>query len=316
MSMGMEEEDDFDPTQRYVQWTTSDGKCFFPASRSVGKLEPGLYEIHMNQQGMIFFDQVSVGTEGLLEFPETASQAVVREIETFWERKELFVKHNLAFKRGIMLYGPPGSGKTCTIKLAINDLVRRKGIVVKFTRPEVFAEGIRVFREIQKDTPLIVLMEDIDSILENYCESDVINILDGVDGIDSVVFLATTNYPEKLGPRILNRPSRFDKRFKIGMPNEASRRIYLRSLMTAKKEIDLERWVRDTDQFSIAHLKELFVAVIFLGDPYEEALKTLRSMGHRISSEHDGEKMGLLEEDEISNMLGQEGKEYSKPKSR
>lgn len=294
----MEDEDeDFDPEQQFVQWTTSDGKAFFPASRSVQKLEPGLYEIHTSQSGL-FFNQVSVGTEGLLKFPETASEKVIKEIETFWEREELFKKHNLAFKRGILLWGPPGSGKTCTIKLAINDVVKRQGIVVKFTRPEIFAEGMRVLRQIQPLTPVIVLMEDIDSILEHYCESDVINILDGVDMIERVVFLATTNYPEKLGARILNRPSRFDKRYKIGMPNETSRRIYLRSLMTAKKEIDLDRWVKDTEQFSIAHLKELFIAVVFLGDEYDDALKTLKNMGQHISSEHDGEKMGLEVEDE------------------
>jgi len=287
-----DEDGDFDPEQQFVQWTTSDGKAFFPASRSVQKLEPGLYEVHNSQQG-IFFNQVAVGTEGLLRFPETASQKVVAEIETFWEREELFKKHNLAFKRGILLYGPPGSGKTCTIKLAINDVIKRHGIVIKFTRPEVFAEGMRILRQIQSSTPVIVLMEDIDSILEHYCESDVINILDGVDMIEKVVFLATTNYPEKLGARILNRPSRFDKRFKIGMPNEASRRIYLRSLMTAKKEIDLERWVKDTENFSVAHLKELFVAVVFLGDEYSNALDTLKNMGQHISSEHDGDKMGL-----------------------
>ena len=295
----LDEDEDFDPEQLFVQWTTSDGKAFFPASRSVQKLEPGLYEIHTSQQG-IFFNQVSVGTEGLLKFPETASEKVVKEIETFWDREDLFKKHNLAFKRGILLYGPPGSGKTCTIKLAINDVIKRQGIVMKFTRPDVFAEGMRIFRQIQKETPVIVLMEDIDSILEHYCESDVINILDGVDMIESVVFLATTNYPEKLGARILNRPSRFDKRFKIGMPSADSRRIYLSSLMKSKKEIDLDRWVCDTEGFSIAHLKELFVAVVFLGDEYKDALNTLKNMGQHISSEHDGEKMGLEvnEEDE------------------
>lgn len=288
-----DEDGDFDPEQQFVQWTTSDGKAFFPASRSVQKLEPGLYEIHTSPQAGLFFHQVAVGTEGLLKFPETASEKVVKEIETFWEREDLFRKHNLAFKRGILLYGPPGSGKTCTIKLAINDVIKRHGLVVKFTRPDIFAEGMRVLRCIQPLTPVIVLMEDIDSILEHYCESDVINILDGVDMIEKVVFLATTNYPEKLGARILNRPSRFDKRYKIGMPNEASRKIYLRSLMTAKKEIDIDRWVKDTDGFSVAHLKELFIAVNFLGDEYKNALETLKSMGQHISSEHDGDKMGL-----------------------
>lgn len=300
MSKSDDDDEDKEPSQLFVQWTTTDNKAFFPAARSVAALEPGLFEIRNTPNGIYYFERVAMGTEGLLKFPETASQMVVNEIETFWEREELFKKHNLAFKRGMILWGPPGSGKTCTIKLAIQDLIKRKGVVIKFGHPAIFAEGMRIFREIQPNTPVICLMEDIDAILESYNESDVINILDGVDMIQKVVFLATTNYPEKLGPRILNRPSRFDKRFKIGMPNPESRRIYLRSLITGKKDIpDLERWVKDTEGFSIAHLKELFIAVVFLGDGYDTALRTLKEMSDSISSEHDGSRMGLYLDDNV-----------------
>ncbi len=304
-----EDDEEKDPNQLFVQWTTTDNKSYFPAARSVDVLLPGLYEIRVTAAGALYFDKVQIGTENLLKFPETASQAVVNEIQTFWAREEMFKTHQLAFKRGMLLWGPPGSGKTCTIKLAIKDLVtNRSGVVIKFTQPQIFAEAMRIFRTIQPKTPVIVLMEDIDAILESYNESDVINILDGVDMIQKVVFLATTNYPEKLGPRILNRPSRFDKRFKIGMPNAESRHIYLRSLITGKKNIpDLDRWVKDTDNFSIAHLKELFIAVVFLGDDYETALKTLKNMGDSISSEHDGSKMGLYLEDEEMGMGGEAG---------
>lgn len=297
-SCGDESEDIDELQQQFVQWTTTDGKNFFPASRSVGKLHPGLYEIRVTPSGVTYFDHVALGNEGLVKFPETASQKVVNEIEIFWNREKDFKEHGLAFKRGLLLWGPPGSGKTCTIKLAIQELIKRNGIVVKFCHPAIFSEGMRIFREIQPNTPVIVLMEDIDAIIEHFNESEVINILDGVDMIQKVVFLATTNYPEKLGPRILNRPSRFDKRFKIGMPNADSRRIYLKNLIKERKvKVDLERWVKDTNNFSIAHLKELFIAVVFLGDDYDIALETLKNMGDTISSEHDGGKMGL----EIAN---------------
>jgi SpoVK/Ycf46/Vps4 family AAA+-type ATPase len=129
-----------------------------------------------------------------------------------------------------------------------------------------------------------------------------------VDQVEKAVFLATTNYPERLGARILNRPSRFDKRFKIDHPNEESRMLYFRYLVggglhgDTKKEgevnkkikelgIDLECWVTDTDRFSIAHLKELFIAVVILKDEYEDAIATLGSMKEFISSDDDREKM-------------------------
>jgi hypothetical protein len=267
----------------YVQWTTSDGNRFIPASKTAKKLTPGVYDIQHSQTVGIYFEKIPVLTTGLLEFPETNSIKVVDEIKKFWKKEDVFKEYNLTYKRGIILWGPPGSGKSCTIQLIMRDVVAQGGIVIKFGHPSIFSEGVRKFREIQPDTPVVILMEDIDSIIETYNESDVLNILDGVSQIDKAVFLATTNYPEKLGARIINRPSRFDKRFKIDHPNAESRRIYLEYIMggpvkVKDLKIDLDRWVEDTEDFSLAHLKELFTAVIILGDEYNDALEALSSM--------------------------------------
>ena len=285
-----------------VQWTTSDNKRFIPASHTKPCLVPGVYEIqHSNTVGL-YFQKIPVKTEGLIRFPQTNSDRVVKEIQNFWEKETIFREYKLTYKRGIILWGPPGSGKSCTIQLITKDVVDREGVVIKFTNPSLFLEGMRVFREIQKETPVVILMEDIDSTLEIYNESDVLNILDGIDQVEKVVFLATTNYPERLGARILNRPSRFDKRFKIDHPNAESRMMYFKHLIGERKisdlNIDLEKWVKDTARFSIAHLKELFVAVIILGDDYNEAVETLSSMKEEISSEDDlGKLMGFAQGD-------------------
>jgi SpoVK/Ycf46/Vps4 family AAA+-type ATPase len=205
----------------------------------------------------------------------------------------------LSYKRGIILWGPPGSGKSCTIKLVSVDIIEREGVVFKFGSPGIFTEGVRIFREIQPDTPIVVLMEDLDSILECYNESDVLNLLDGVDQIDKVVYLATTKFPERLGGRILNRPSRFDKRHKMGHPKKKSRMLYFKHLIdeeTQKEyDINLNKWVDDTKDMSIAHLKELFTAVCILGNPYDEAIATLRTMVEERpdSSEDDMSNFGF-----------------------
>lgn len=280
-----------------VQWTTSDNKRFVPASNTKPRLIPGVYEIqHSNTVGL-YFEKIPVKTEGLLRFPQTNSDRVVREIQNFWEKENIFREYKLTYKRGIILWGPPGSGKSCTIQLIMKDVVEREGIVIKFTSPGLFLEGMRVFREIEKETPCVILMEDIDSILEMWDESQVLNILDGIDQVEKVVFLATTNYPERLGARILNRPSRFDKRFKIGHPNAESRMMYFKHLIGDEKiaelNINLKKWVKDTEKFSIAHLKELFVAVVILGDDYKDAIETLGSMKESIHSEDERGFMGF-----------------------
>lgn len=275
-----------------TQWTSGDGVRFIPSGKTINDLPPGVYEIHHSTSCGVYFEKIPVRTEGLIRFPQTNSEKVVKEIENFWNRESVFKEYKLAYKRGIILWGPAGSGKSCTIQLITKDVIDRNGVVVKFGQPSLFMEGMRKLREIQSTTPVVVLMEDIDSILENYNnESEVLNILDGIDQVQKVVFLATTNYPERLGARIINRPSRFDKRFKIGHPNAESRTLYLKHLCSGKKPeevgIDIKKWVKDTDGFSIAHLKELFVAVIILGDDYNKALETLKSMKEDISSDQD-----------------------------
>jgi hypothetical protein len=284
---------------KLCQFTSGDGTRFFPSGKTIERLIPGVYEIQICPQRGIHFEKIPVVTKGLIRFPETNSEKVINEIIDFWEREHLFAKYKLNYKRGIILWGPPGSGKSCTIQLVNQDVINRGGVVFKFTSPGLFREGIRMFREVQPKTPVVVLMEDIDSTIEHHSESDVLQILDGVDQFDKVVFLATTNYPERLGQRIMNRPSRFDKRIKMGHPKADSRRIYLKHIFDEetleKNNIDLDQWVEDTEDMSIAHLKELFTSVIILGNEYKRVIDTLRSMmeDHPISYKDDTDRPGI-----------------------
>jgi len=302
-----EEETNSEAFSGMCQFSSSDGTRFFPASKTTATLKPGIYEIYCCSSKGIYFQKIDVKTDDLIRFPETNSEKVIEEIKKFWDREEFFRKYDLSYKRGIILWGPAGSGKSCTVKLVSQDVVKRGGVVFKFTTPNLFCEGVRIFREIQPDTPIVVLMEDLDSTVDCYSESDVLNILDGVDQIDKVVYLATTNYPERLGGRILNRPSRFDRRHKMGHPKKKSRRRYFEHLIDEETrerfDIDLDQWVDDTKDMSIAHLKELFVSVCILGNSYEESVKVLRSMveEHPKSSDDDfkdfGFKPGVLNDE-------------------
>jgi hypothetical protein len=286
-----DEEDDQEEgyLSTYVHWTSSDDRIFVPAAPTIQVLTPGVYEINQSSSIGLYFEKIPVRSEGLIRFPDTNSDRVVSEIQKFWERESTFKEYGLTYKRGILLYGPPGSGKSCTIQLIMQDVVQREGIVIKFTDPHLFIDGMRVLRQIQPKTPVVVIMEDIDSELEIHNESEILNILDGVNEVNKVVFLATTNYPEKLGARIVNRPSRFDKRFRIGFPSKTSRRMYFENLIgggeneklqqkIADLNLNLDLWVKDTEDMSIAHLKELFVQVVIIGDPYDKAIETLKSM--------------------------------------
>jgi len=280
----------------YIQWATDDNQIFCPCSNTCNELVPGIYEAHSSDRRGFYFERIPIKTENLLHLPNTTSDNVIEEIIKFWEREEVFRRYKLAYKRGILLYGPQGTGKSCTIQLVMEDVVNRGGIVLKYTNIRLVIRGLRILRQIQPTTPLVVLMEDIDSIIEEDSESDVLQLLDGVDSIDKAVFLATTNYPERLGKRVINRPSRFDKRIEVGPLTRENRRLYFEFLLKNGEQtaddanIDMDRWVDDTDNMSIAHLKELFSAVIILGDTYPEALEVLKSMSSVELDSEDFEK--------------------------
>jgi hypothetical protein len=79
-----DEDNEYDP--QYVQWGSSDGSIFLPASKTVKELPPGCYEIDYNSQMGLFFEKIPVKTEGLIKFPDTTSNKVIGEIQKFWGR--------------------------------------------------------------------------------------------------------------------------------------------------------------------------------------------------------------------------------------
>ena len=293
------EESDEYQRQSFTQWSR-DGQNFIPTRQTQKELPAGYYEIGHNQKHGVFLEKVPVNTEELVRFPDSTFDNVIQEIKTFWDREEIFREYGIPFKRGILLYGEPGTGKSCLVKLIMSDVITRGGIVLNFEHPETFKMGVRALREVHPDKPIVVVMEDVDSILENTSRTEVLNILDGVTKTDKIIFLATTNYPEKLEERITNRPSRFDKRYEIDMLGEESRKMYFDFLFdkvpeeeVEKEGYDVEKWAKDTKELTISHLNELFVAVVILGDDYDETLNTLKEMDNKLSTTPKGDGVGF-----------------------
>lgn len=274
------------------------GKTYSPCEKVVDKLSPGHYMIMATPERGIFFSEKTVNMDELMILPDTESDAVVKGIETFWTKEEHYRTFKFLWKRGILLYGPPGSGKTSTVQIIANKIVERGGLAVYLTSPGLAINGLDVLRFIEPKRPVVVILEDIDAIIDKFGESELLALLDGEFQVDNAVFIATTNYPETLDKRIINRPSRFDIVKRIGMPSVAAREVYLsikNPRLKANKEL-LDKWVKDTELFSIAHLKELIISIECLELPYEECLDRLRSMinDEKSSTENEsGIKLGF-----------------------
>lgn len=110
-----------------VQWSTGDNKLYVPSSKTVPKLSSGVYEIKESPSMGIYFQRIEIKTEGLIKFPQTNTDKVLKEIQTFWEKEDIFKEYNIVHKRGIILWGGPGGGKTSCVQLIMKE--DRKSVV-------------------------------------------------------------------------------------------------------------------------------------------------------------------------------------------
>ncbi|HEX5702666.1 MAG TPA: ATP-binding protein [Pyrinomonadaceae bacterium] len=194
------------------------------------------------------------------------------EIQTdfaqFFASREVYERYRIPWKRGVLFIGPPGNGKTHTVKALVNQLAR-PCLYVKSFRSEYESdqENIRrVFARARATTPCFLVLEDVDSMIDDKCRSFFLNELDGFEANTGIVVVATTNYPEKLDPAILDRPSRFDRKYTFDLPGPGERAAYVKLWNNQlQPEMRLpgeaaEKIAQGTEGFSFAYLKELFLS--------------------------------------------------------
>jgi SpoVK/Ycf46/Vps4 family AAA+-type ATPase len=280
-------------TESFTQWSTYKQGKFVPCFHTVKTVPAGVYEMKADQNIGFHIELQSHMSDELIELPIPEIHEILRDIDNFWNRENMFKKYGYTFKRGVLLYGPPGNGKSCLIQLLCRKLISdMNGIVFNLrdhTDIELYLEYAGpVLRCIEPDRPIIVIMEDIDNIIHGSRSTltGVLNMLDGIKQINKVVYIGTTNYPELLEERISNRPSRFDRRYKIGLPSGKVRKSYISQKLKKDdlEKINIKEWVDKTKGFSLAAIKELIVSVIILDIPLDEAVERLREMKNKLDS--------------------------------
>lgn len=280
----------------YSQWAIGGNGKFMPVGATIDKLKAGVYE-PFAQPGMWGLEQLIIESDNIYELPDMATEAVLAEVKQFWASEEKYRKHKLLYKRGLILWGPPGGGKSVTVKLLMNELIKNDGIVIVVHHVNLAVQVLKAIRRVEPTRKLIVVFEDIDEIISQNGEATVLSMLDGENNISNVLNLATTNFPELLGARIINRPSRFDRRIYVGMPGIEARKCYLRQTThDSLNTDDLNRWVEDTESLSIAHLRELVAAVYCLDQPYPDVIERLKLMAQQPKGEtgfRGGKGMGF-----------------------
>jgi len=290
----VEEDDDASiETPKFVQWITHGSGIYYPEFQVQlsNAIPTGYYGIGYDQRANKYFvRKADYATDNILELPMPEIKKIIKDITTFWKKEEDFRRYGLTYKRGILMYGPPGCGKSHVIQLIIKYLIEtQKGVVFKIESPddvEKYGNFMHsTFKIIEGSRRIVTIIEDIDGLFHanKSTETLLLNILDGMNHMDNIVYVATTNYPEELADRIINRPSRFDRRYEISLPNPEVRKFYLEHTLKPEdlKEIDINMWVDQTDTLSVAHLRELIVSTVIQGNTFEETMELLKDFNEK-----------------------------------
>jgi len=192
-------------------------------------------------------------------------EAIRDAVELPFLHADLFVEHELKPPKGILLYGPPGCGKTMIAKAVANSLAKRvaekegrddaKSYFLNIKGPELLNKYVgeterqirlifqRAREKVQEGHPVIVFFDEMDSIfrtrgsgvssdVENTIVPQLLSEIDGVETLKDVIVIGASNREDMIDPAIL-RPGRLDVKIKIDRPDEVAAReifaIYLHS---------------------------------------------------------------------------------------
>lgn len=192
------------------------------------------------------------------------------------EYPEVFQAMDMDAAKGVLMYGPPGTGKTLLAKAVANEaesnFISIKGpeLLNKFVGES--EKGVReVFKKARENAPTVVFFDEIDSIaaergsdttssgVTERVVSQLLTELDGLEALEDVVVIATTNRPDLIDAALL-RPGRLDRHVHVPVPDEEARRAIL-DVHTREKpladDVDLDKIASKTEGYVGADLEAL-----------------------------------------------------------
>jgi chaperone BCS1 len=173
---------------------------------------------------------------------------LLADLDRFKNSLEKYENLGISYKRGYYLYGPPGTGKT-SIAIAMADYLNAPIYMMNLSMFSNDSEVINYVSDIRDNS--IILLEDVDRIIGNDIDtakikvgiSTLLNCLSGGYAPSNVVFVMTTNHPDKIDPAIV-RKGRFDKTMLIGYPSDRDKADYINNFYGTNLSPDSLRGIK------------------------------------------------------------------------
>ena len=181
--------------------------------------------------GVDFLPRPTVTSEQVI-LPPGVLDDLTRQVITIGTHRQALRDSGRHLKRGVLLYGPPGSGKTLTVRYLLSQTPDITAVVLDGASIQFVTQAAELARAMQ---PAIVVLEDVDLIATDRSFSmgpqpllfAMLDALDGLDGDADVAFVLTTNRVEVLEHALVDRPGRIDLAVEIPRPDaEARHRLF------------------------------------------------------------------------------------------